>query len=262
MSRGTPLIKRLLLILAFFPSLAWAVANYQATSGLIGDADPHADTTMSLPTHLTDDVIYCKAWVRDVDDTATITVATGWVAVTGYPNDQGTATRTWMWWKRAASASETSPVIDYSGTTADSYYECVSFRGAITTETPHEVLGTPTDGTADPATFTTISSLTANSLIVLALEGEDNNNGPTPGCTTTGTDPSAYTEHYEEIATGADAMSCWSEAVRTAAGATGTVSVDFDTAVPVGWDGVLMAIKPVPPPEGQVIFIASLEVKK
>ena len=54
---------------------------------------------------------------------------------------------------------------------------------------------------------------------------------------------------------GADAMTCFSEFERTAAGATGTVSVDFDTAVPVGWGAVLMAIKPVPLGASQTIVI-------
>lgn len=241
-------MKRLLLILVLcICSSAWAQTPpaFQATTSMVGDATPHADTTVTLPAHAADDILYLMVMVRDVDDTATITVATGWAAVTGFPLDQGTAARYWLWWKRAASSSETSPVIDYSGTTGDSYYSVHTYRGAITTETPHEVLGTATSGTADPASLTGITSLTTQSLIVVALTGEDNNNA---ACTTAGTDPSAYTERYVEVATGADAMTCFSEAVRTSAGATGTVTVDFDVAVPLGWGAILMAIKPPPPP--------------
>lgn len=248
-------MKRLFLILALLlaaPGWAATAPNYQATTALVGDMTPHADTTATLPTHAANDILYLMAWVRDVDDTATIITATGWAAVTGFPLDQGTSARYWLWWKRAADGAETNPVIDYSGTTGDSYYTVLTFRGAITTETPHEVLGTATAGTADPTSLTTISSLTANSLIVIALMGQDNNN---TACTATGTDPAAYTERYDEVVTGDDGVACWSYAERTGAGATGTVSIDWDVAVPVGWGAILMALKPQPPPEGQAIVI-------
>ena len=242
-------MKRILWTLLFWllpASLEAATApNYQATTAIVGDATPHADTSVTLPAHAANDILYVCAFVRDVDDTATITVAAGWATLAGYPVDRGTSARYWCWWKRAASGAETSPTIDYSGTTGDSYYVVWTFRGCITTETPHEVLGTPTTGAADPASLTGINSLTDNSLIAALLVGEDNNNVL---ITTTGTNPAAYTEVYGETAVGTDAMSGLSYAERTAAGATGTVSIDFDTAVPVGWGAVLMALKPVPAP--------------
>ena len=236
-------VVRYLLAVLLVTVTAWAATapSYQATSGIVGDADPHADMTVTLPAHATGDILYLMAFVRDVDDTASITTATGWAAVTGFPADRGTSARYWLWWKRAASGSETNPVIDFSGTTGDSYYVVWTFRGCITSETPHEVLGTPTTGTADPASLTGITSLTDNSLIVVLLMGEDNNNS---ACTTTGTNPADYTELYDETTTGADAMSCLSYAARSTAGATGTISVDFNTAVPVGWGAVVMALKP------------------
>ena len=229
----------------------WAAVTYSTQTGIIADADPHADTTVTLPAHLANDILYLSIMVRDADDTITIDTATGWAQVTGSPFTRGTSARYWVWWKRAASSSETNPLINYSGTTADSYYNCLVYRGAITTETPHEVLGTPATGTADPTSLTGITSLTANSLIVISLIGEDNNNA---SCTATGTDPSAYTEHYDETVTGADAVSCWSEFERTTAGATGTVSIDWDVAVPVGWGAILMALKP-PAQKHQAVII-------
>ena len=234
-------------ILLALASVVWALVAplYQDTTAIVGDLTPHADTTVTLPTHATNDILFLMAFVRDVDDTASITVATGWAAVTGFPVDRGTTARYWLWWKRAESASETSPVIDYSGTTGDSYYVVWTVRGAITTETPMEVLGTPQTGTGDPASLTEITSLTANSLIVVLLMGEDNNNA---AVTTTGTTPAAYAEVYSESGTGADAMAAISHAERAAAGATGTISVDFDTAVPIGWAAIVMAIKPPPAP--------------
>lgn len=220
-----------------FPSSVLASVAFQASGGIQADADPHTDHSVTLPAHATGDLLILMAFVRDADETAAITVATGWTPVTGFPVDRGTSARYWCWYKFATSASETAPTIDWSGTTGDAYWVVVTYRGvgSITT------IGTPTTGTSDPETHATISTTIANSMVVLAEMGEDNNNG---ACTTTGTDPAAYVEHYDETSTGADAMTCFSEATRTAAGATGTVSLDFDTAVPVGWGGVLFVLQP------------------
>lgn len=241
-------MRRLLLLLALVAvgaSTATGTITLQSAGTIVGDADPHADPTVTLPAHATGDLMFLMAFVRDADDTASITVATGWAAVTGFPVDRGTSSRYWLWYKVATSSSETNPVIDFSGTTGDMYYVVTTYRGTAASS-PIEVTGTAATGTTDPATHATLSSLTANSMIVLALMGEDNNNA---ACTTTGTDPAAYTEHYSETVTGLDAMTCFSEELRTSAGATGTVSLDFDVAVPVGWGLVLMAIKP---PSNQV----------
>jgi len=118
---------------------------------------------------------------------------------------------------------------------------CAVYRGAETSGDPWEVKGTFTTGTTDPASLPGITTLTAESLIVVPLGGEDNNNTTV---TTTSTDPIAYTEHYDESPQGADGMIVFSEAPRTTAGSTGDVSVNFDVAVPVGWGGIVLALIP------------------
>ena len=79
--------------------------------------------------------------------------------------------------------------------------------------------------------------------MVVAVAGEDDNNA---AITTTGTNPAAYTEHYVESATGADGVITFSEAARTTAGATGNASVNWGTAVPIGFGGIVLALKPLP----------------
>ncbi|MGQ0579354.1 MAG: DUF6701 domain-containing protein [Betaproteobacteria bacterium] len=96
-------------------------------------------------------------------------------------------------------------------------------------------------GTTDPSVITGITTLTANALVVVAVAGEDNNNG---SIITTGTDPAAYTEHYVESSTGSDGVITFSEFARTTAGATGNVSVNWDTAVPIGFGGIVLALRP------------------
>jgi hypothetical protein len=214
----------------------------------VADATPHVDLTVTLPLHQANDIFLLMAFNRDVDETATVL---GWTAFTGSPWDRGISGRYWLWWKRAASGSETNPLVDFSGTTGDAYAIVAVYRGATSVGTPWEVVGTLTTGTADPAVLTGITTLTKNSLIVVPLAGEDNNNAI---ITTTGTDPANYTEHYTETPLGADFMFGFSEAARTTAGATGNVSVDFDTAVPVGWGAVVLALKPPVPTYDQSAY--------
>lgn len=232
-------IRFLIFALLLWPCLAFAqtAPTFVAASAIAADAAPHVDLTITVPAHNTDDIIACAAFNRDVDETATMS---GYTAFTGSPVDRGTSSRYWFWWRRATGSD--AAVVDFNGTTGDAYGVCTVYRGAETSGDPWETAGTPTTGTADPAALTTISSLTNNALIVVLLMGEDNNNA---ACTTTGTDPASYTTHYDETGTGADAMVCPSEAARSTFGATGTVNTDFDTAVPVGWGALLLALKPV-----------------
>jgi hypothetical protein len=226
-------------LLAFVLFIALAQSAHAAcgstiTAGNIATSTG-VDLTVTLPAHQTNDILLILGWVRDVDDTLTLT---GWTQIATW--DRSTTARYWLYGLRASSGSVTNPTFDKSGTTGDTYALAIGIRGCITTGTAWEVVGSGQSGTADPASLTGITSLSANSLIVVALGGEDNNNATV---TTTGTDPAAYSELYDESPTGADGMIAFSTERRTTAGATGTISVDFDTAVPVGWGAVVIALK-------------------
>ena len=230
------------------PALAvLAAVAFQAQGAIATDASPAIDLTVVLPAHAANDILIVMALCRSNVETITIDTPAGYTAVTGSPFTRGTTARYWVWWTRAASAAETNPILNTDGSTADLYGIAYTVRGAITTETPVEAVGAATTGTADPAPVTGVTTLTAAALVVAAFAGEDNNNA---ACTTTGTDPAAYTEHYVETAIGLDMMYCFSEANRTTAGASGTVSVDFDVANPVGWGGIVLSLKPEPAASG------------
>lgn len=216
-----------------------AAPIFQAFGDAASDAAISGDITVTLPAHATDDILLVLVWVRS--NVETIPNPTGWTAISGTPFDRGTTSRYWMWWKRAASASETNPLIDTDGTTANIYGDAIVYRGAITTGDPWQVVGSASTGTTDPTTITGITSLSPNSLIVVPVGGEDNNNA---SIITTGTDPAAYAEHYSESATGTDGAITFSEAARTTAGATGDVSVNWNVAVPIGWGGKVLALVP------------------
>jgi hypothetical protein len=243
---STPLIRRLLLICTFFLacSPAWAAAPiFHAFGGIA--AATSGDITVTLPTHSTNDILLMLVWVRSA--TETIPDPTGWTRITGTPFDRSTVERYWLWWKRATSASETNPLIDTDGTTANIYGVAISYTGAITTGDPWEVKGTPTTGTADPAVVTGITALTDESLIVVPLGYADNNNA---SIITTGTAPAAYAEHYDESVQDEDGAVTVSEGAQTTANATGDVSVDFNVAVTAGdgWGAMVLALRPPPPP--------------
>jgi len=222
---------------------------YQAFSAIA--ASTGANVTVTLPAHQADDIFLLSVVVRDQDDT--ITVA-GWTQIATV--DRGAVSRYWWFWKRAASASETNPLVNKSTGTGDTYAAVITYRGAVTTGDPWEVKGTPQTSTADPVALTGITTLTADSLVVAAVAGEDNNNWR---ITTTGTNPAAYTEHYRESATGRDGVITFSEAARTVAGATGNVSVNWNwRGNPVGSGGILLALIP-PPPAGVPNKLAFLQ---
>ncbi len=226
---------------AFFSPISAEAAAPTFNSFSAIAASTGADVTVTLPAHQAGDIILLLGWVRDVNDSVTITTATGWTQLATW--DRGTSSRYWLFWKRATSGSETNPVFNKSGSNGDTYAAAITYRGANTSGDPWEVLGAASTGTADPSTISGITTLTDESLVVVPVGGEDNNNA---SIITTGTNPSAYTEHYVEDNTGSDGAITFSEAARTTAGATGNVSVNWNSGSPVGWGGIVLSLKPVP----------------
>ena len=202
-------------------------------------ASTGADVTVTLGTHETNDILLLEVVVRDTNDT--ITWPSGWAQLATV--DRGTTARYWWAWKRAASSSEPNPLVDKSTTTGDTYAMVTKYYNAITTGDPWEVKGTAGTSTADPVSIPSITTLTPYSMVVAAVAGENNNNA---AITTTGTTPASYSTIYDESATGADGVTTFSYALRSTAGATGTVSVDWGTANPVGSGYLLLALKPSP----------------
>jgi len=242
-TRSPDLLKPLIDGLRWFFSLDWLIGRAAAAPTFVNigaiAASTGVDVTPGLPASmLIDDIIIVLGFVRDVDDSVTMT---GYTAMTGTPFDRSTVERYWIFWKRH-TGTESAQVFDKSTATGDTYAQAAAYRGATTATDPWEVKGAAATGTADPALCTTITSLTADALIVVPLGYADNNNA---AITTTGTDPLAYTEHYTASGTGADGATTFSEAPRTAAGATGTVSVNFDVAVTAGdgWGCMVLALK-------------------
>jgi hypothetical protein len=226
----------------------YAAPAFRAASAI--QASTGADlSAITIPGGcVANDILIYQAIVRDVDDTATIDasgdtwtqITTGCTSACDPNVERSTTASYWFFWSRH-DGSATNPVFNKSGATGDTFAMLACYSGAIATGNPFETIGTPFTSTSDPISITAISTVSANALVIVCIAGEDNNNG---AVTLTGTNPSAYTEHYDESMTGGDGLTTFSEATRTAAGSTGTISADWDTANPVGAGGIVLSLKP------------------
>ncbi len=121
-----------------------------------------AALTVAWPTHLTNDIGILVVETGGEGTTLTITAPTGWVAVTGSPvTDVATnaGSKLQVFWKRAASAAETSVTVPDSGD--HQVARIFTFRGCVTTGNPWDVIGTDTKTTASttvtwPSVTTTV----------------------------------------------------------------------------------------------------------
>lgn len=91
-----------------------------------------ANLTPTLPSHETNDILFVQV---NNDDAVTVSTATsGWAQIGSSTNIS--AKQTSFWWKRAASASETSPTFTGFNELNVNFAQAYSYRGAITTGTP------------------------------------------------------------------------------------------------------------------------------
>src|SRR5437667_10772929 len=135
--------------LGFFilPSKAQAAApTFNTFSAIAAAASGGADPTVTLPTHALNDILLLATIVRS--NAAAVATPAGWTQI-GTPTVRSTVATYQFFWKRAASGSETNPLIDRTGTTGDVYAAVITYRGATTTGDPWEVKGTVTTGTTD-----------------------------------------------------------------------------------------------------------------
>ena len=212
----------------YAPPTFIAVGTFATSTG--------ADVTPALPIGWEpNDIFLMIGIVEDTDDTVTVS---GWTVFTGSPFSRGTASRHWQFWRRAV-AGDVATLFDKSTGTGATAVQVIAYRGAILIGDPWEVVGASATGTTDPASCTTITSTSTGALIVALLTGEDDNNA---AITTTGTEPINYIEHYAEGVNGGGILVTFSEMNRQAIGATGSVSINFDVANPIGWGCRVLAL--------------------
>ncbi len=174
--------------------------------------------------------------VRDQDDT--ITWPTGWSQVD--TQDRSTVSRSWVGNRLITNTSETSMLFDKSTATADTYGVVALFRGTDTS-TWFDTSWSKLTTTNQNDTMTGITTSLAGCMVIGMFLEEDN---LVASLSVTATDPATITSlNYQESATGADGALTIHGALRTSAGATGNISVGWDT-IPDGWHGYVNALRP------------------
>jgi hypothetical protein len=136
--------------------------------------------TVAWPSHLTNDIGILVIETGGEGTTLSITAPTGWAAITGSPVTDVTTTsgsKLQVWWKRAASAAETSVTVPDSGD--HQVARIYTFRGCITTGDPWDVATTGNKTTA--STTATVPSLTTavQDTLVVAIIGRPDDSAST-----------------------------------------------------------------------------------
>jgi hypothetical protein len=226
-----------------------AAPVWQASSAI--GASTGVDVTVTLPAHLANDIFLLQVLVKDVDDTITVS---GWTQLATV--DRDTVSRYWWFWKRATSSAETNPLVGKSTATGNTYAAVTSYRGATTTGDPFEVKGTPNTATTPAHALNGITTLTADSLIIASLSGEDDS---AESVSYTATNPSTLTSRlYVESSTGTDGVCASGSDARSSIGATGTVNATWNDDV-IGSGGIVLALKPPTAPENGAASITDMD---
>jgi hypothetical protein len=138
-----------------------AAPTHQATGTVVASTGP---VTVVWPAHVTDDI--ALLFVESANEAVSLTTAAGFVAVT----NQGTgtagvagATRLSVFWCRATSSAQASPVVADSGTRQTAFI--MTFRGCIKTGNPWDVFA----GNVAAAATTAVSIPTATTTVIETL---------------------------------------------------------------------------------------------
>ena len=201
----------------------------------------------TLPTHQADDLLLCYTACR----LAAPTVATpaGWTQLL---NVAGTNQRVALFGKVAASSSETTPTVTWSGLTTGTSgstvaAQCAAFTGMQNNITGiTDVLGAVENGAASAtavASGTAITTLIADDLVLSLTTRPDDVGVWTAGI------PAGFTE-IGRIATtsGADMVIEWTYLVKTTPGSVAPADYTITSGSSFTSTGILIALKAVPAP--------------
>lgn len=236
------LLGALAMVLAHAPA-AQAAPTWISSSNIA--ASTGADVTVTLPTHAAGDILLLQVVVRDTDDT--ITWPADWTQLATV--DRGTTARYWWAWTRAASSAETNPLVDKNTTTGDTYAAVTVYRGALGSGSPWDVVGTPNTSTLAGHVLNSVTTATADTLVIFSLCGEDNT--AATGTTFTATDPATLIQRlYDESNTGSDGACTAGSGAKTSAGSIGATPTATWTNTVVGSGGIVLALKPSGVPVG------------
>jgi hypothetical protein len=216
-------------------------AVWQASGTLLGSTG--ADISPVWPTHAAGDAGIVLAASRVT--TETCATPSGYSLLRG-PIDT-TAWRTYVFFKYAVSASEANVLLDWSAAVGEKYGQVHTLRGQDNMPADPFADHILSADTTDTIASTGVTSTLPSQLIIVVGIGSDNASASMTSVAAT--DPSSFTQrHYSTIATGADATGWFFDATRTNAGATGTVTQDFNSTMPAAGVFVAAVLNPPVPP--------------
>jgi hypothetical protein len=186
-----------------------------------------------------DDVFVVYGWMRSTTPTVSVTNLTELITY----DDTTQSDRHFVYGKRLVGG-DSAPVVDRSASSGDMFVAAVLIRGCKTSGTPWTVGGSGSFSASNPVTITGVTTPVARSLVLAFVAYGDDN---AAGVTVTATDPSTFTEHYQESAVGADGSLAVCEGVRDTAGATGDLTADWGITFTATADGAGVAVAFEPP---------------
>jgi hypothetical protein len=217
---------------------------FQSAITIAGVDTGTADLVVPLPAHAADDIALIHLFTFNAA-LASLS-ATGWTQIATWDQTEiANEHRHWLFGRRLASGSDTDPTFTRTDTTGAIFAAGATYRGATDTGTAWEVVGTGTGfGDTEPCVLPGITTVTAQSLVVVSMGHADN---VATTATVSGTDPSSYTVHFQTTLLAFDATILIAEGARATAGATGDITVDFDAAFPAGRGagGIAVALAPI-----------------
>jgi hypothetical protein len=228
-------LKVVALMLLICPLSMQAQITFFGTGGLTASSSGNLSVPLPAST-AANDIILVHCYSRDTTDTTTIT---DYTEIAQF--DTASASHRWFW--KRHDGSEPNPTCTHD-TASNQYGRAYVFRGVVTTGDPWNALGTPEAHGSEPMSVTGITTGAANSMVVL-MDGYADNN--TASVTTTATDPSTFTDSYEESTAGDDGSVHIAYAIRTAAGATGTITVNYSASFTGGDESGVLVLSLAPP---------------
>ena len=199
-------------------------AVWQASGTLLGSTG--ADISPVWPTHAIGDIGILMAASRV--QTETLTTPSGYTLLHG-PIDS-TAWRGYVFYKRATSAAEGNPLLDWSAAVGEKYGQVHTLRGGRKDGNPFSASALQGDVTDPIAVAGVVATEMAQLLIVVGIGSDNASASVTVTCANA---PTAFSQrHFSTIATGADATGSFHDQIRTNADATGTITLDHISTMP------------------------------
>ncbi len=215
-------LKRLFPLLASLALCALPVrAQVTVSQGTLGAATGTSAATAAPPAGTAaNDVAIVYCWARNTGDT---TAVSGYTEIPGTHVNTSTGSHRWFW--RRLSGAATTATCNHN-TSSDNYARMFVFRGLVKNGNPWDAVNAGVSGAPDSSGEYTVSGITAGTQsMVVVFSGYEDNDESNIACT--GTAPAAYTASYAESSTGSGGSINACYAIKSSAGATGGILVNY-----------------------------------